>query len=260
MKPIITLTTDLGIGDYYLAAVKAKLASQDVDCQVIDISNSIEKFNLSEAAFVLKNALPNFPDNSIHIVGVSPGAIDEGRHLLFRHQKQYIITHDNGLFSLITDSNPELVVEININLDTDHVNFPTRDLYAPTAILLARGVTPEVIGKRIETFERRTLLQPMIGEDYIKGVVAYVDSYGNAISNISKDMFEHIGKGRAFAIGFIYKGYEMDQIEERYSDASEGDRLAIFNSSGLLEIAVYHGNASHLLGLEKGESIIVSFG
>lgn len=259
MKPIITLTTDLGYGDYYLSMIKAKIYSQGTDFQIIDISHEIDKFNLAEAAFVLKSVMPNFPKGTIHIIGVSPGAVDEGRHLVFSYLNQFIITADNGFFSLIADHHPDMVVELNIKLDTDEVNFPTRDLYAPAAALLARGVTLEVIGNQITDYQRRAMLQPVIGDGYIKGAVTYIDNYGNAICNISKELFVKIGKGRGFIIGFVQRGYDMNIIDNRYSDASEGDRLALFNSAGLLEISINHGNASNLLGLEKGETIIISF-
>jgi S-adenosylmethionine hydrolase len=259
LKPIITLTTYLGYGDYYLSMIKAKIYSQGTDFQIIDISHEIDKFNLAEAAFVLKSVMPNFPKGTIHIIGVSPGAVDEGRHLVFSYLNQFIITADNGFFSLIADHHPDMVVELNIKLDTDEVNFPTRDLYAPAAALLARGVTLEVIGNQITDYQRRAMLQPVIGDGYIKGAVTYIDNYGNAICNISKELFVKIGKGRGFIIGFVQRGYDMNIIDNRYSDASEGDRLALFNSAGLLEISINHGNASNLLGLEKGETIIISF-
>lgn len=251
--------TDLGYGDYYLSMIKAKIYSQDIDCQVLDISHEIEKFNLAEAAFVLKSVMSSFPKGTIHIIGVSPGAVDEGRHLAFSYLNQYIITADNGFFSLIADHHPDMVVELNLKLETDDVNFPTRDLYAPAAALLARGVTLEVIGNQITDHQRLAMLQPVIGDGYIKGSITFVDNYGNAISNISKELFSRIRKNRTFIIGFVQQGYDMNHIDIRYSDASEGDRLALFNSSGLLEIAINHGNASNLLGLEKGETIIISF-
>ena len=219
--------------------------SQDVECQIIDITHDIDKFNIAEAAFVLKNVMSDFPKGTIHIIGVGSGATDEGRHLGIQYKGQYIITADNGFFSLIADHHPDLIVDIQLNLDTDAPNFPTRDLYVPAALHLARGGTLEVFGRRTE--------------EYLKGMVIYVDGYGNAITNIERELFKNVGKGRHFLIGFIHKGYEIDEIDTRYSDASEGDRLALFNSAGYLEIAINHGHAGNLLGLDKGETIIVSF-
>ena len=170
MKPIVTLTTDLGGRDFYLSTIKAKLLSQDVDCHIIDISHEIDKFNIAEAAFVLKNVMTDFPKGTIHIIGVGSGATDEGRHLGIQYKGQYILTADNGFFSLIADHHPDLIVDLQMNLDTDAPNFPTRDLYVPAALHLARGGTLEVIGRRTEQYAQRTLIQPVKGEDYLKGM------------------------------------------------------------------------------------------
>lgn len=257
--PIITLTTDLGTGNYDLAGVKAKFATQLPDAQIIDISHEVEKFDIAEAAFMIRSTIGQFPKGTVHIVGVGSGAIDDSRHLGIEYKGQYILSADNGFISLIADQYPDLVVELTMNIDTDIMTFPVRDLYAPAAMHLCRGGTLEVIGRRTEEYLKRATIQPMIGEAFIKGMVTYVDHYGNAISNINKDLFKKVGKGRRFVIGFIQKGYEIDQIDRRYSDASLGDRLALFNSAGLLEIAMNSGHAADLLGLHKGETIIVSF-
>lgn len=256
---IITLITDLGRNDFYLSTVKAKILSQNPDCHIVDITHEISKFSIAEAAFVLKSVFSSFPNDTIHIIGVGAGAIDEGRHLGIHYKNQFIITADNGFFSLIADQHADTMVELQMNIDTDLVTFPTRDLYAPAAAYLSKGGTLEMIGRKTDEFLQRTLIQPVVGESHIKGMVIYVDSYGNAVSNISKELFKQVGKNRGFLIGFIHKGYEIEAIETRYSAVPEGDRLAMFNSMGNLEIAINKGSAVDLLGLGKGESIIISF-
>lgn len=257
--PIITLTTDLGTSDYYLGTIKAKILSQLPEVQVIDISHAIDKFNIAEAAFVLKSVMLDFPKDTIHIVGVGTRSLDDIRHLGIRYRNQFILTADNGLFSLLADQHPDLMVDLQMNLDTDVMTFPTRDLYAPAAVHLARGGTLEVIGRRTEEFVKRALIQPTTGTDYIKGMITYVDDYGNAISNVSEELFRAVGKGREFLIGFTQKGYELDHISKRYTDVVESERLALINSAGHLEIAINQGHAANLLGLQKGEVIIISF-
>lgn len=257
--PIITLTSDLGYQDHYLAMVKAKILSQKPDAQIIDINHSIHKFNIAEAAFVLKTMLGEFPKDTIHIVGVGTQSIDDIAHLGIRYRDQYILTADTGLLSLIADQHPDLVVELQMNIDTDIRLFPMRDLYAPAAVHLSNGGTLEVIGRRVETFKERVLLKPTTGSDYIKGAVIYVDGYGNAISNIDTKLIKEVGKGREFLIGFVQKGYEMTDIKLRYTDVAMGERLALINSSGHLEIAINQGHAADLLGLHAGESVIMTF-
>jgi S-adenosyl-L-methionine hydrolase (adenosine-forming) len=257
--PTITLTTDLGLRDFYTASIKAKIISQIPDCQIIDISNDVEKFNIGEAAYFLSSTISDFPKDTVHIVGVGSLATDNIRHLGIRYRDQYIIAPDNGFFSLIANQYPDIMVELTMNSDTDLVTFPIRDLYTPAAIHLARGGTLEVIGRRTENYLKRALIPAQSSEHYIKGMIMYVDDFGNAISNINEELIKKVGKGRRFIVGFIQKGYDIDQLEKRYEDVGEGDRLATINGSGWLEIAINRGHAANLLGLHRGETVIVSF-
>lgn len=239
--------------------VKAKILSQDPDAQIVDINHSIDKFNIAEAAYVLKSMLKEFPKDTIHIVGVGTQAIDDITHLGIRYMDQTILTADTGLFSLIAEQHPDIVVELQMNVDTDVRIFPMRDLYAPAAVYLAKGGTLEVVGRRIEKLSERVLIKPTTGEDYINGMVIHVDGYGNAISNIDQKLLKDVVKGRDFLIGFVQKGYEMHELKSRYSDVSPGERLALINSAGHLEIAINQGHAADLLGLQVGESVIITF-
>ena len=257
--PIVTLITDLGNKDFYLSTVKAALYREQVDLDVVDITHHIARYDISQAAFVLKNVMHHFPAGTILIIGVSSKSTDNIRHLAFDYDGQKIICADNGFFSLIAEKKADLIVELNLTLDTDFKNFPLRDLYTKAATHICRGGTLEVIGKRTEVFERRTMFQPAIGDGFIKGVVAYVDHYGNAVTNIHKNLIKQVGKGRTFLIGFTQKGYDIDRIDERYDDSSEAERIALFNSAGYLEIAIVHGKASQLLGLELGATVIMTF-
>lgn len=257
--PIITLTTDLGYSDFYLASLKAKILTQFPEVQLVDISHGVQKYNIAEAAFMLNSVLQDFPKDTVHIVGIGTSSVDDITHLGIRFKNQFILAPDNGFISLIADQHPDLVVELTMNIDTDFLAFPARDLYAPAAVYLSKGGSLEVIGRRTEDYLKRALIQPMTGNEYIKGMVTYVDDYGNAITNITQDLFKTIGKGREFLIGFIQKGYELDRLSKRYGDAPEGDRLAMFNSTGYLEIAINQGHAANLLGLVKEEIVIISF-
>lgn len=257
--PIITLTTDLGHKDYYLSQVKAKILSQSPDIQIVDITHEIDKFDIAQAAFVLKNVLDDFPKDTVHIVGVGTKAIDNIPHIGIRYKNQYIITADSGLFNLIARFHPDLVVEIQMNLDTDFLSFPVKDLYAPAAVHLATGGTLEVIGRRTDKLTQRVMMAPTIGPDQITGSIIYVDGYGNAISNITGDLIKEVGKGRDYAIGFISPQYTIERLSKRYGDVPESERLALINSAGHLEIAMNQGRASDLLGLHPGTTIVMQF-
>ena len=257
--PIITLTTDLGNKDYYLSQVKAKILSQSPDLQIVDVTHQIDKYDVAQAAFVLKNILDDFPKDTVHIVGVGTKAIDNMVHLGIRYKNQYIITADSGLFNLIARFHPDLVVELQMNLESDYPNFPVKDLYAPAAVHLATGGTLEVIGRRTDKMTQRVLMAPTVGPDQITGSIIYVDDYVNAISNITTDLIKEIGKGREYALGFVSPSYTIEQISMRYSDVTEGERLALINSAGHLEIAMNQGRASDLIGLHPGTTIVMQF-
>ena len=127
---IITLTTDLGLKDYYVASIKGHILSQLPDASIIDVSHDIPPFNISVAAFCLKNCYQDFPEGTIHIIGVSPEANEHVCHLIIKHNEHYFIGADNGMFSLLFDEKPTEVFNLNIIPDNDRRTFPTKDVTA----------------------------------------------------------------------------------------------------------------------------------
>ncbi|MGB1040867.1 MAG: SAM hydrolase/SAM-dependent halogenase family protein [Flavobacteriales bacterium] len=261
---IITLTTDLGIEDFYLSAVKGRILNAlDENVTIVDISNQIKIFDIRNAAYVLKNSFENFPKGTIHIVGVDSEISIKRQAILMEYKGHFFIGADNGLFSLIYDYPPTHFYELHIDIDTNVLTFPTRDIFAKAACHLARGGTPEIIGKKINQIVSFQKPVPQTQELFIRGSVTHIDSYGNAITNISKKLFEEIGKSRSFNIGF--RNYEVNKLSNTYSEVPEGVNLALFNTSGLLEIAInrgvegYGGSASQLLGLTEDEIVTITF-
>ncbi|GAB4375822.1 MAG: SAM-dependent chlorinase/fluorinase [Salibacteraceae bacterium] len=257
--PIVTLTTDLGTSNFYLASIKAKLLQAGLNIDVIDVTHEISPHSIAEAAFVFSNVFSAFPKNTIHILGVDAGSVDNSRHLGIQYKNQYLLTADNGFFSLIADQQPDLVVELMIDSQTDVLTFPTKDVYVPAALHLARGGTLEVIGRRTTELRRMLNLAPTYDRDSIKGKIIYIDHYGNAISNIRIENFKALHGGRPFVIRLRHRGYEITEISKRYSDVIESERLALFNSAGYLEIAINRGNASSLMGLSQDDPIVIEF-
>lgn len=261
---IITLTTDLGIEDYYVSAVKGTiLKAMNGEVTLVDITNKIKIFDIRNAAYTIKHSFENFPKGTIHIVGVDSGISTARQAILMEYKGHYFIGADNGLFSLIYDTAPSNLYELNLDIDTNVLTFPTRDIFAKAACHIARGGTPEFIGKRIEKIATFQKPIPQTQEYFIRGSVVHVDSYGNAITNISKKLFDEIGKKRNFTIGF--RNYEVKDLSSTYSDVGDGMKLALFNTGGNLEIAInrgvegYGGSASQLLGLKEDEIVTVTF-
>jgi S-adenosylmethionine hydrolase len=273
---IITLTTDFGTKDHFVGAVKGTIYSELPDARIVDISHHISPFNITETAYILKNAYKSFPEGSIHIIGVDSELNEENKHIALFLDKHYFICPNNGVISLLaSEIKPEKIVEINIH-DRIESSFPVLDVFVKVACHIARGGKLEVIGKIIPDFERIIELQPSISPDNntILGNIIYVDNYGNSISNISKKTFQDVGKGRDFEVKA--NRYTFNKINNKYSDIidfsvpkdqrqKDGTRLAIFNTANYLEIAMYRSNldtvggAASLLGLNYRDVLTIKF-
>ncbi|GAA4272116.1 SAM-dependent chlorinase/fluorinase [Aquimarina gracilis] len=274
--PIITLTTDFGIKDHFVSAVKGAIYSELPDAKIVDISHEISPFHITEAAYIIQNAYKSFPKGSIHIVGIDSELNPENKHIAVKLDDHYFICANNGLICLITSEfNPEKIVEINIH-DAIVSNFPVMDVFVTVACHIARGGTLEVIGKTISEIKTIKGITPIVnvGNKQIVGSIIYIDNYGNLVTNITRKLFEEIGKGRDFKI--TARTAVFENVYERYSDAinfniekskreEDGKKLAVFNSSGYLELAIYKSNpktvggASSLFGLHYRDTVTISF-
>ena len=255
---IITLTTDWGLKDQYAGAVKGTLLSLMPDITIVDITHNIPTFDIEPASFVIKNCYNNFPKGTIHIIGINTEASIETPHIVALYDGHYFIGADNGIFSLIFQDKPEKIIELNITQDSDYFTFPTRDVFIKAAYLIITGEKFENLGYEKKTLNEMIQLKPVIEANSIKGNVIYIDSYENVILNITENLFREVGKNRRFSISFR-SGYEIDTISHAYKDVDPGEKLALFGSSGFLEIAINMGNASSLLGLKMKDSIRIDF-
>jgi len=274
--PIITLTTDFGTKDHFAGAVKGSIYSELEDVRIVDISHNITPFSITETAYVLKNSYKNFPPGTIHIVGVDSEISLENRPIALEIDKQFFLGCDNGILSMITNEiNPDKIVEITIP-EPEELKFAILGIFIKVACHIARGGTLDVIGKRITDIKSIFEIQPQTNteKNQIVGSIIYIDNFGNVISNISKNIFQNIGKGREFEI--IARNYSFTKIHEKYNEIvdyslpldkrqDDGKKLALFNCSGYLEISIYRSNlktvggASNLLGLNYRDNITVRF-
>lgn len=256
---IITLTTDLGLKDYYVAAVKGAILKELPDTTIIDITHEIPSFDLQKTALIVKNCYSDFPEGTIHIIGVISESDINTPHIAIQHKGHYFIGADNGMFSLIFEMPPEKVVDLNISQDTDRITFPTKDVFVKAACHIARGGTLEVIGKVKEEVAVRTMFRAVSENNIIKGMAIYIDHYGNALINITESMIKEFGRGRPFTIFFRSAEYSITKISNSYNDVPDGERVALYSSSGYLEIAMNKGNASKLFGINQGDIIRMEF-
>jgi S-adenosylmethionine hydrolase len=254
---IITLTSDWGLKDHYIGAVKGAILKLLPGAQIIDISHQIPAFDLNQAAFIIRNFYPNFPEGTIHILAINTEAAVETPHTLVLYNGHYFIAADNGVFSLLFDEKPEKIIELDVIQDSDYFIFPTRDVFAKVACHIAGGQPIEKLGFAKESILPRIAFQPVIQEDLIKGKVIYIDNYENVFINIKESLFKSATKNRKFAITFRSLNYRITEISQSYKDVSQGEMLALFSTSGFIEIAIREGKASSLLGLKMDQLVTV---
>lgn len=255
--PIITLTTDWGLRDHYVGAVKGKILSLAPEAQIVDISHELTPFNIEQAAFVLKNCYQSFPEGTIHIIGLNTEESDKFAHTVVKINKHYFIGTDNGIFSMIFSEKPEVIIELDIAQDTDYFTFSTRDRFLKAAIHIMNGKPLEELGNAKKKLNERILFKPVVDKNFIKGMVTYIDNYENLITNITEDLVKEIGKGRTFNVQL--RGENIRKINKSYIDVPVGEIVVIFGSNGHLEIAINQGNASSLLGIGISDPIMIEF-
>jgi len=254
---IVTLTTDWKSNDYYVGAIKGRILSQCPWIQVVDISHQVQSFNISQAAFVIRNCFYNFPKGSIHIIGVNSEGGEESSFLLIEYKKHYFIGTDNGMFGLMFNEEPTRI--IRLKSPAEMKSFSSFSVFADTACKIAGGEKPDSLGKVAKEFQKRIPIRAAIDKSVITGTVIYIDSFRNAITNITRDLFERVGKGRLFEIFVQSNHYRITSINTYYHETAAGEILALFNSVGLLEIAINKGNAADLLNLSTNSTIRIKF-
>jgi len=257
-SPIITLTTDWGYRDHYVAAVKGSILSSCPQARIIDITHGVEPFHIAEAAYHLKHAYPHFPKGTIHIMGVDSVASPDTPHCIVKYDDHFFIAADNGFFTLLIEENPMEAWEIDIPQTSQYFTFSTRDVFVNAACQLISSLDPGSLGPVKKELNRKYNVKPVVFNDKIQGTVIHIDAHHNAVLNITSDIFKSAAKGRRFRIEFS-KDFNTDIIHTSYDDVPEGEIVALFGSHNHLEVALNRDKASTLLGLNKGDVVWVHF-
>jgi hypothetical protein len=255
---IITLTTDLGYKDFYQAALKGSILNTLPNVTIIDISHEIEPFNISKAAFLLKNSFYYFPKGTVHLIGIDTVYSASNKYLALKYRDHFFVGADNGIFSLIFEEEPQEIVEVNILQDLKFLHFPLADIFVKAACHLANGGKLEEIGEAVEEIEQRINFKPAILENAIRGNVIFIDSFENVITNVTKALFTKVQNGRKFSLSFK-RNEKINQLSWHYDEVPEGEKLCLFGISNHLEIAINKGKASGLLGLKANDMIQIDF-
>ncbi|PID94299.1 MAG: hypothetical protein CSA95_03790 [Bacteroidetes bacterium] len=256
----ITLLSDWGMKDPYLASVKGAIVSQIPEATLIDLSHEITPYDVTEASFILRQAYGNFPKGTIHLIGINTTASLETPHLVVKHAGQYFIGADNGIFNLLLENEePEEIVELEIIQETPFFTFSTRDVFIKAALHLSQGKPMHTLGRSKTAINQRHSFLPVIEPNNLKGKVIYIDRYENLVTNISIKKFQEVGQGNPFRIDLRKRKYTLTNLHTSYTDVEEGMPVALFGSHGLLEIAICMGNASSLLGIYIDDMVRIEF-
>lgn len=250
----------MGTRDYYVGVLKGAIFNLYPEVNIVDLSHHIKPFYVPGAAMTVRNSYPNFPKGTVHLIGVSPNRSERIDHLAIEFRGQYFIGADNGMFPLIFDREPTKIVNLSLIRQPDTVSiFPSRDIFAVAACHLAKGGIMEMLGRPTQIMNERTAFVPVTDGPVIRGLAIHVDIYGNIITNIDKNLFRTVGQGRPFEIRFRREQHVINKIYHSYSDVPNGEKMALFGASGLLEIAINGSNAAQLLGVKHEDVISITF-
>jgi len=256
---VITLITDFGHAGGYAGIMKGVILSINPQCQIIDITHHISPQDREEAAFVLQSVHPFFPSNSVHLVVVDPGVGSNRNPIIVESAQNWFVGPDNGVFSFIYLKNQQKTVWEITNaeycLSEVSATFHGRDIFAPIAAHLSLGVSPHVLGNKLEHYVQLEGLEPEIKKDGLRARVVYIDHFGNLVSNISRQLFTRTIGGKPFMIRV--GGQVINTISDTYANVGDREVIALFGSSGQLEIAVRNGNCQRLLQVKKGSEVSV---
>ncbi len=253
---IITLTTDFGLADHYVAAVKAKILSLNPNITIVDISHDIDHYNLAHASYVLRSVFRDFPKGTVHLVAVNSSEVPTGPFIAAQLEGHYFVVADNGLIGLLSNNEADMVVDVN-SISTIASNFGAADILAPAAAKLASGTSISELGNRQETYKLLLPRQVRATKSQISGNVIRVDHYGNLVTNIEKSVFDLLSEGKKFEVNFGRE--KATVIHNGYNQVENGECFLIFNAGGFLEIGLNKGNAAQLLGLTYDSTVVINF-
>ena len=251
---LLTLLTDFGYRDHYVAALRARLWALAPTLPVVDITHAIDSFNVPHAAHVLGAVFRDFPAGTVHVIGVCDhGRGSEPAWQAARFQEHYFVMADNGLLALLCHGAPDELVALPAAVSPS----PTRDVLLPAAVALAQGTPLHALGPAPTTLHQLNNRQLRLQDHRITGHVAHVDHYGNLVTNISRTAVEAVGHGRPLAIHF---GRDVVRdVQPHFSAVPPGEAAVVFNSQHFLCLGICQGNASELLGLSFDSQVDVRF-
>ncbi len=264
-KPVITLTTDFGLKDPFVGLIKGVIVCINPDVRIIDITHNICRHNIFEASQIISMSYKYFPPTTIHIAVIDPGVGGTRRPIMVTTDDYYFIGPDNGIFTPIFEDYQSNFLKV-IQLSSSHYFLPMsgstfhgRDIFAPVAAWLSKGIESHKFGEQIDNYTKISIPKPSLTETTtLTGEVVSIDNFGNAISNITKDdliKLAPIEFNDKFKV--VYKNEQLPMVNY-YAENESSDLAAIINSFGHLELFVYKDNAADKFDIKIGDSVTIS--
>ncbi|MGB7763286.1 MAG: SAM-dependent chlorinase/fluorinase [Bryobacteraceae bacterium] len=252
-KPIVTLTTDFGLRDHYVGAMKGVILGICPQAQIVDISHEVTPFQISEGAFLLAQACSCFPPRTVHVAVVDPGVGTARRPILVEAAGQYFVAPDNGVLAMIYAAQPHKVRAVsNQRYFRQPVSrtFHGRDIFAPVAAHLAAGLAAPRLGKRIHDYLRPAFLKPQrTGKRTWTGQILHIDRFGNLVTNFHSGDFPDLEtRNVSLTIG----PQRVSVVARNYAECGSGELFLIVGSSGYVEVSVGQASAARAIGCETG--------
>jgi len=250
---IVTLTTDFGLADHFVGVLKGVILRLCPTATVVDLNHQISPYEIAEAGFTIAEAYRYFPNKTVHVVVVDPGVGTSRRPILVQAAGQYFVAPDNGVLSLVFDRDKHRVRHVTAErffLKPVSQTFHGRDVFAPVAAHLARGVPPARFGRLIEDYARLEFHKPVrSGKRFWTGSVLKIDRFGNIITNFHISEFPTV-KTRPFSLAI---GAErVTQTAATFAECPSGELRLVEGSSGFLEVVTNQASAARRLGCAVG--------
>lgn len=257
---IVTLTTDFGLHDHYVGAMKGVILNVNPEVRLVDICHSVQPFDVLDGALTIAQTYRYFPSDTIHVVVVDPGVGSERRPILVTAEKHMFIAPDNGVLSMVYEREERISVR---HITSEHyflqpvsATFHGRDVFARVAGYLSKGMEVGKFGEEISDYVRFAAPKPKaINERMLRGVVLKVDKFGNIITNITPQDAAALFGSQTPPFKLMVGPTEITRMSRSYSEGAPGEPFAIVGSMGFLEVAVNRGSAAQTLSAQKGTEV-----
>ena len=260
MRGVVALLTDFGLEDPYVGIVKGVIYSVNPEAKVIDITHSIEKYNIKQGAFVLYHAVDYFPRHTVYLACVDPGVGTERKCIIVESEGAFFVGPDNGLL-IPAAKKLGLKAVYEVRVEARSHTFHARDIFAPTAARLSMGEEPSSLGFKTRDYVDMGLPSPRETASSIAGEIIYVDSFGNLVTNIPGEKLFRRGIRYGDRVRVVVNGRELRvRFLRSYGWANRGELIALVDSFGVLELGVNMGSAASLLGCKPGGGVRVLLG